>query len=185
MDRLPVRTSLLLALGTAILGYLGLYAFSHFLPVLLSVFLVGTGYGSNGLLVTTLTSFAPAGRMRNIYAFQYSLATSAAALGPALISWFVMPLGGHMPFLFSAGMLGLSSVILLSLRESALPRLEAPERFYTRVRQWLSRRQTVKLLISVAMGWFCTRRNLPFCPCSSMARWGGRNGWGARCCFSQ
>lgn len=154
MDRLPVRTSLLLALAVAVIGYLGLYAFSGFLWVLLSVFFVGTGYGSNGLLVTTLTSFAPNQRKRNIYAFQYTLATSAAAIGPAIVSWLMAPMGTHAPFLFSAGMLCVSTLIVLSLREAELPRLEAPERFYTRVRRLLAERRTYALLLSVAMGWF-------------------------------
>lgn len=164
MDRLPVRTSLLLALGVAMIGYLGLYAFSSFPAVLASVFLVGTGYGSNGLLVTTLSSFAPNERKRNIYAFQYSLATSAAAIGPAIVSWCIAPMGTHAPFLFSALMLCFSALIVLSLREAELPKLHAPERFYKRVRNLLSKRQTYGMLLSVAMCWFLYTQKFAILP---------------------
>lgn len=153
MDRLPVRRSLVLFTAIGAVGYAGLFSFSAFWPVLFCVFAVGMGYGCNGLLVTTLSSFAPQGGKRNVYALQYMLANIAAAVGPAFVHWFILPANPFAPFLFAGVMFAAGSFIAARVDGEHLPNLESPHGFYKTAKLLLHRGEIWKLFLSVMMGW--------------------------------
>lgn len=153
MDKLPIRQSLILFSALGATGYLGLYYFTAFLPVLLCVFLVGTGYGCNGLMVTTLSSFAPERLKSHIYPIQYTLANIAAACGPLFVHSYIRPLDAFAPFLFTGCMFLLGSTVAFQINPAQLPHIESSKKFHHHALLLLKKPQMLRLLAATTCGW--------------------------------
>ncbi len=154
IDKFPPRRVIACAIFTSLVGYLGMLSADTALSASLCMLLVGTGYGLNGMLVTTLASYT-AQRSPSafpIYALMNSGTNIAAALAPPLSNWLRLDVSPHMPFIFSAAMLGVS--LLISLRiHAATPASYRDTHFWSAVLPLLKRPGFLVTLGVIALGW--------------------------------
>ena len=118
VDRLPPQRVIPIALLVSILGYLGLGMAHSAVAVGACLLAIGTGYGLNGMLVTTLASYASKQGEKTfpIYALMNIGTNLAASLAPLAANWLRLEISAVSPFYFSAAILLVS--LGLSLRIS-------------------------------------------------------------------
>jgi len=154
IDRFSPRRVIACAILTSLVGYLGMMIATTVWPVAICMLLVGTGYGLNGMLVTTLASYTARNSRAAflIYALMNSGTNIAAALAPPVSNWLRLDVSPEMPFVISA--LALCVSLAISFRIHAdTPADYRKLRFTKAIWPLMKRPHFLHVLALVAVGW--------------------------------
>lgn len=154
IDRISPRKVIPAAILLSMAGYLGMTAAVTPGAVALCVLMIGTGYGINGMLVTTLASYAaPSGKSAfPMYALMNSGTNFAAVLAPLIANWLRLDVAPEAPFLFAAAVLGASFLISLTIRAD-VPATYRAKRFGPAAMALLKQPEFLVTLALIALGW--------------------------------
>lgn len=154
IGRMNPKQAICIALCLAAGGYFGLWLSTSPLAVCLALFIAGTGYGCNGLVVTTLMAHTRRAQSRSLsnYAMMSTLSNIAAAIGPLIARMFVG--GGHysMIFLF-AGVAACISLAISLFALGNLPRHASDIRWRQSLREPFADGRYARVLLMVLLGW--------------------------------
>lgn len=121
INRFSPHRTLLLALAGLGTGYAGLGIAHTPFTVGFLLLLIGTAYGANGLLVTTLLSHATKGSTHFRYAILNTCTNIAAALGPVAANLLKLHVSPSAPFFFAALMVSITFVMTWIMLPRELP----------------------------------------------------------------
>lgn len=154
IDAFSPRRVVACAILLSLAGYAGMMVAEGVGMAALCMLLVGTGYGLNGMLVTTLASYTSreSSSAYPVYALMNTATNLAAALAPPLSNWLRLEVSPHMPFVFSA--LALCVSLLISLRIHAqTPGDYRAKRCWQAIPMLLKQRGFLAVLAVIALGW--------------------------------
>jgi MFS family permease len=158
-DRATPSRLIPLANVISLLGYLGMCFATDVWLVAFCMFAVGTGYGLNGMLVTTLASYAnphanPSAGQKNfsIYVLMNICSNLAAAIAPVIANWLRLDIGAQSPFIFAVAVMALTLTISSRITPDT-PSAYRDVRFREAVGPLLRQKQFWLALSMVAAGW--------------------------------
>lgn len=155
VDRIDPRRAIPASIALSIAGYWGIAVFDSPLAVGACLLIAGAGYGTNGMLVTTLASYVTEGSAFRRYVIMNTGTNVAASIGPIAANALMVRVHPAAPFLFAGAMLCLSLVVASRLRyRDDLPCIRSAEGWWRTAKGLLRDRAFLGAMALVVMGWF-------------------------------
>lgn len=155
VDRIDPRMAIPGSILLSIAGYWGLAVFTSPLAVGICLLIAGVGYGTNGMLVTTLASHVKEGGTFRRYAIMNTGTNVAAAIGPLLSNALMEHVHPSAPFIFAGGVLCVSFWVALNVRGiQDLPSLRSDGGWLKTAQHLLRDGQFLSAMLLVVLGWF-------------------------------
>lgn len=154
IDSISPRRVIPTAIALSFVGYIGMAYTQSATAAGLCMLLIGTGYGINGMLVTTLVSYT-AQQSRNafpMYALMNTGTNLAASVAPIVANWLRLEVSPEAPFLFAAAIMCASFCLSMFIR-SDIPSNYRDVRFFKAAIPLLRRPDFMLMLGMVVIGW--------------------------------